>query len=80
MKNVLTLPYEPKESEHPTEKRLSMIAPLIEASSNPGDLVLDPFLGSGTTAVVARQLGRDYLGIEREDQYLAMARERLRVA
>lgn len=80
MKNVLSLPYEPKESEHPTEKRPSMIAPLIEASSNPGDLVLDPFLGSGTTAVVARQLGRDYLGIEREESYLAMARERLRAA
>jgi site-specific DNA-methyltransferase (adenine-specific) len=80
MKNVLTLPYEPKESAHPTEKRPAMIAPLIEASSDPGDLVLDPFLGSGTTAVVARQLGRDYLGIEREDRYLAMALERLRAA
>lgn len=80
MQNVLLLPYEPKESEHPTEKRRAMIAPLIEASSDRGDLVFDPFLGSGTTAVVARALGRDYLGIEREERYLAMARERLRAA
>ena len=80
MKNVLTLPYEPKESEHPTEKRPAMIAPLIRASSDPGELVFDPFLGSGTTAVVARALGRDYLGIEREERYLAMAVRRLRAA
>jgi len=80
MKNVLLLPYEPKQSDHPTEKRPAMIAPLIRISSNPGDLVLDPFLGSGTTAVVARELGRDYLGIERDAQYLAMARQRLGAA
>lgn len=78
MKNVLWLPYEPKETEHPTEKRPAMIAPLIRASSDPGQVVLDPFLGSGTTAVVARQLGRDYCGIERDAGYLAMARRRLR--
>lgn len=77
MKNVLLLPYEPKASEHPTEKRPAMLAPLIRASSDPGDLVLDPFLGSGTTAVVARRLGRAYLGIERDPRYLAMARQRL---
>jgi site-specific DNA-methyltransferase (adenine-specific) len=57
-----------------------MIAPLIRASSDPGELVFDPFLGSGTTAVVARALGRDYLGIEREERYLAMAVRRLRAA
>lgn len=78
MTNVLDLPYEQKATAHPTEKRPAMIAPLIEVSSDPGELVLDPFLGSGTTAAVARALGRDYIGIEREARYLAMARERLR--
>lgn len=77
MRNVLELPYEPKASAHPTEKRPAMIAPLIRASSNPGEVVLDPFLGSGTTAVVARALGRHYVGIERDRGYLAMARRRL---
>ncbi len=54
-----------------------MLAPLIRALSNPGDLLLDPFLGSGTTAVVARQLGRAYLGIKRDPRYLAMAERRI---
>jgi DNA modification methylase len=56
-----------------------MLEPLIRASSNPGDLVVDPFLGSGTTAVVARQRGRAYLGIERDPRYLAMAERRLSI-
>jgi DNA modification methylase len=77
MHNVLRLPYEPKASEHPTEKRPAMIEPLIRVSSDPGQLVLDPFLGSGTTAVVAKSLGRHYLGIERQAEYLEMARQRL---
>lgn len=47
MKNVLLLPYEPNVTEHPTEKRPAMLAPLIRASSSPGELVLDPFAGSG---------------------------------
>lgn len=80
MTNVRMVPYEPRRTGHPTEKRPAMIAPLIEVCSDPGQLVLDPFLGSGTTAAVARALGRDYLGIEREPRYLAMARERLRTA
>lgn len=78
--NVLTPPYERKASGHPTEKRPGMIAPLIQASSNPGHVVLDPFLGSGTTAVVARSLGRRYVGIERDPDYFAMAKQRLRAA
>ena len=57
-----------------------MLEPLIRASSDRGQLVLDPFLGSGSTAVVAQQLGRDFIGIEQEEQYLAMARERLGMA
>lgn len=62
---------------HPTEKAVSVIAPLVRCYSQPGDLVLDPFLGSGTTAVAAALEGRDYLGIELEQRYCETARRRL---
>lgn len=62
---------------HPTQKPEKLIAKLVLASSSPGDLVLDPFLGSGTTSVVAKKLGRHYLGIEREPQYCLWAEQRL---
>jgi len=78
MRNVLTVPAVPKESEHPTEKKRAMLEPLIRASSDRGELVLDPFAGSGSTGVVAQQLGRRYVLIERELRYWLMARERLR--
>jgi DNA modification methylase len=54
-----------------------LVAPCIEISSQPGDLVLDPFLGSGTTAVVARRLGRRFVGIELHPDYVEMAKRRL---
>lgn len=62
---------------HHTQKPEKLLAKLILASSNPGDVVLDPFLGSGTTSVVARKLGRRYIGIEREAQYCLWAEQRL---
>lgn len=62
---------------HPTEKAVSVIAPLVKAFSKPGDLVLDPFSGSGTTAVAAALTGREYIGIELEARYCALARRRL---
>ena len=62
---------------HPTEKAVSIISPLIESFSKPGDLVLAPFSGSGTTAVAAALLGRRYLGIELERRYCELARRRL---
>ena len=67
-------------TEHPTQKPEKLIAKLILASSNEGDVVFDPFLGSGTTAVVAKKLGRHYLGIERERKYAALALKRLEMA
>lgn len=63
--------------DHPTQKSVSIIEPLIESFSKPGDLVLDPFLGSGTSAIAAALKGRDYIGIELEPSYCALARQRL---
>ena len=63
---------------HPTEKPVSGIRPLIEAFSRPDGIVLDPFAGSGTTAVAAAEAGRQYIAIELEARYCAIARERLR--
>lgn len=78
----ITIPFwsMPENTEHPTQKPEKLIAKLILASSNEGDLVFDPFLGSGTTAVVAHKLGRRYLGIERERGYVALSLKRLELA
>ena len=62
---------------HPTEKAVSVLRPLIESYSQPGDLVLDPFAGSGSTMVAAAFAGRDYLGIELESEYCTLTRRRL---
>ena len=70
----------PENTEHPTQKPEKLIAKLILASSNAGDMVFDPFVGSGTTAVVAKKLGRRFLGIERERKYVALALKRLDMA
>ena len=65
---------------HPTQKPEKLIAKLILASSNEGDVVFDPFLGSGTTSVTAKKLGRHFVGIEREKEYAALALKRLDMA
>ena len=65
---------------HPTQKPEKLIAKLILASSNEGDVVFDPFLGSGTTSVTAKKLNRHYVGIEREKEYVALAEKRLEMA
>lgn len=62
---------------HPTEKPLSILAPLIEAFSQPGQIVADPFAGSGSTLMAAKMLGRDYIGVEVDAEYHAIARHRL---
>ena len=67
----------PENTTHPTQKPEKLIAKLILASSDVGDVVLDPFLGSGTTSVTAKKLGRHYIGIEREKEYAAIAEKRL---
>jgi len=62
---------------HPTQKPESLLHRVILASTNPGDLVLDPFFGTGTTGVVAKRLGRHWLGIERDHTYAKMAIHRI---
>lgn len=62
---------------HPTEKAVRILTPLIESFSRPGDVILDPFSGSGSTAVAAALAGRRYLGIELDAGYCAHARRRL---
>lgn len=78
----LTVPFwsMPENTEHPTQKPEKLLAKLILASSHPGDLVFDPFLGSGTTAVVAKKLGRRYIGIEIDPLFCAIAEKRLDLA
>jgi modification methylase len=62
---------------HPTQKPESLLSRILLATTRPGDVVLDPFLGSGTTAAVARKLGRSFIGIERDETYAEVARARL---
>ena len=63
---------------HPTQKPEALLHRVLVGSTNPGDVVLDPFFGTGTTGAVARRLGRHFVGIERDPRYAAIARERAR--
>jgi site-specific DNA-methyltransferase (adenine-specific) len=67
----------PENTDHPTQKPEKLIAKLLLASSNEGDVVFDPFAGSGTTAVVAKKLGRQFVAIEQEEEYCVWALKRL---
>lgn len=67
----------PENTIHSTQKPESLISRLILASSNPGDIILDPFVGSGTTSVVAKRLNRNYIGIEMQKKYCAITEYRL---
>ena len=62
---------------HPTQKPESLLHRVIIGSTNPGDVILDPFFGSGTTGAVAKKLGRDFIGIEREEAYRKVATKRI---
>lgn len=70
----------PENTAHPTQKPEKLIAKLILASSKPGDVIMDPFLGSGTTSVTAKKLGRNYIGIEQNELYCVWAEKRLEMA
>lgn len=78
----ISVPYwsMPENTDHPTQKPEKLIAKLILASCPEGGLVFDPFLGSGTTSVVAKKLGRHYCGIEINEEYALLAEKRLYMA
>lgn len=70
----------PENTDHPTQKPEKLLAKIILASTNKGDLILDPFAGSGTTAVTAKKLGRDFVAIESDEKYCLLAQKRLELA
>lgn len=78
----LTIPFwsMPENTDHPTQKPEKLLAKIILASSKKGDFVFDPFLGSGTTSVVAKKLGRHYGGVEIDESYCCLAVKRLETA
>ena len=78
----ITVPFwsMPENTDHPTQKPEKLYAKLILASSKPGDVIFDPFMGSGTAAVTAKKLGRHYLGVELNEEYCLWAAKRLQMA
>ncbi len=78
----ITIPFwsMPENTDHPTQKPEKLVAKIILASSKPYDVVFDPFLGSGTTSVVAKKLGRRYVGMEIDEHYCCLAEKRLDMA
>lgn len=66
-----------RHTDHPTEKPLEMIRRIVRVSSHPGDLVLDPFMGSGTTAAACVETGRRFVGFETSGEYVRMAEARI---
>ncbi len=78
----LTVPFwsMPENTDHPTQKPEKLLAKIILASSLPNQVVFDPFLGSGTTSVVAKKLGRKYVGVEIDETYCCLAEKRLDMA
>jgi len=75
----LTVPFwsMPENTDHPTQKPEKLLARIILAGTNQGDVILDPFLGSGATSVVAKKLKRNYIGIEIDESYCCLAEKRL---
>lgn len=80
-RNVWSIPLTPRKEkwagEHPTQKPEELLRRIILASTKPGETVLDPFVGSGTTSAVAKSLGRNSIGIEKEKKYLKIIEKRL---
>ncbi|MBN2581225.1 MAG: site-specific DNA-methyltransferase [Pirellulales bacterium] len=75
----LTVPFwsMPENTDHPTQKPEKLLAKIILAGTNPGNVIFDPFIGSGTTSVVAKKLGRHYVGVEIDHEYCLLAERRL---
>jgi site-specific DNA-methyltransferase (adenine-specific) len=67
---------EKAQGKHPTQKPIELLERIVVSASNPGDLVLDPFCGSGTTGLAATRLGRQFIGIELDPEYADLATRR----
>ena len=74
----LTPSREKSQGKHPTQKPLELLKRIVVAHSREGDLILDPFNGSGTTGIAATDLGRNYVGIDTEKDYLILTIKRLK--
>jgi len=70
----------PENTDHPTQKPEKLIAKIILASTNEGDIVFDPFLGSGSSVVAAKKLGRKFIGVEIDEMYCCLAQKRIELA
>jgi site-specific DNA-methyltransferase (adenine-specific) len=70
----------PENTDHPTQKPEKLIAKIILASTNKGDVVFDPFLGSGSSVTAAKKLGRKFIGVEIDEMYCCLAQKRLKLA
>ena len=81
MRDVWVIPTTPRREKehgnHPTQKPLALLERIISAATKPGDSILDPFCGSGTTGVAAKRLGRNFMGIEMSDVYVELSRARI---
>lgn len=73
----LTPKFEKIHGKHPTQKPEYLLHRIIEASTKEGDLILDPFLGSGTTGVVSKKLNRKFIGIENHEEYIKITKNRI---
>ncbi|WP_316685527.1 DNA-methyltransferase [Ralstonia thomasii] len=78
VRSVIDVANEHGRAVHPTQKPLGILAPLISYSVPPGGLVIDPFMGSGSTGIAAEMLGRRWLGCELNPEYIALQAERTR--
>lgn len=77
MRNLWVIPAERHKTIHPTEKPETLLERIVLLGSKQGDVVLDPFMGSGTTGVVARKLGRKFIGIEIDNTYFQISKNRI---
>lgn len=76
-KTSLVKPSEKKQGKHPTQKPMEILKRVILASTDEGEIILDPFNGSGTTGIVAAMLNRKYIGFEKEKEYLELSKQRI---
>ncbi len=77
MRNLWKLSAARHITSHPTEKPEKLLERIVSIGSKPGDIILDPFMGSGTTGVIAKKLGREFIGIEIDEQYFDIAQKRI---